>query len=123
MGEFASLFEKAKANRRRLDNCPCHKFPVDTVIAFGGKTTCERCKGEIDLIEAYSYVQGYEVAGGYANDIWPNFRDETLPRPKVSAKCPQCQGKGFIIYPTGDHFDCDVCSSVGVLPVELLPPG
>lgn len=117
MGEgvdFRAIFDRVNKNRGKLDACPCHVFPANTVVQLGGKVTCERCGGSLGLIEAFRYVQGYEAAGGYANDIWPGYREASEP-PKRRGVCPRCGGNGYLEPRKGDYFDCDVCDGSGEL--------
>ena len=77
-GSLKAKFEAAKANRDLLDNCPRHSFDAIPIsqIAFGGRATCKRCNGEMDLVALNYYVRGYEAAGKSGNDILPGWKEE-----------------------------------------------
>lgn len=119
--DFKGLWQRAQDNRGKIDACPCHVFPANTVVQFGGKVTCERCGGTMGLVEAFRYVQGYEAAGGLANDIWPNFREPTTEPTKRRGVCPRCSGNGYIEPRPQDYFDCDMCEGSGELEFVPLP--
>lgn len=73
--EQGALLASIRANQNRLDACPKHFFDIgEPPYKFGMKLTCQNCGGEMDAVKAFVYVQGYEAAGGNANDVIPNFR-------------------------------------------------
>lgn len=69
-----TLWEEVKANRRRIDACERHLFPGGTDIKLGQKHFCLNCGGALQLTDIGPYIQGYEAAGGAADDIWPGYR-------------------------------------------------
>ena len=67
--------EAIRANQDKLDGCKRHRFAIgNPPYEFGMKLTCYNCGGRMDAVKAFVYVQGYEAAGGNANDVIPNFR-------------------------------------------------
>lgn len=72
--ESLELFEQIKANRRRLDAYPKHRFDLgEPPYRFGEKATCQNCGGSMDLTDIGQYARGYAAAGGNPNDVVPNW--------------------------------------------------
>lgn len=69
-----SLWEDVKANRRKIDECERHLVPGGTDIKLGQKHVCLNCRGALQLTDIGPYIQGYEAAGGQADDVWPGYR-------------------------------------------------
>lgn len=76
--DFKAIWERVKANHDALENCKRHRFidqrtPDQLRSAFQGRIICQTCKGELDLLDARTYVLGYMAAGGDPNDVWPGW--------------------------------------------------
>lgn len=55
--EVNAIWAAVKANHRKLDGCPAHKFsPVDPSKAVDRSYRCSACGGEVDAI-AFSWFQ------------------------------------------------------------------
>lgn len=68
------LFSMIQQNRRRVDQCPRHKFAIgEPPYAIGTKSICQNCNGELSLVEIAAYARGYAAAGGSPNDIVENW--------------------------------------------------
>lgn len=72
--EALTLWEKVKANNRALDACSRHRFAGGAITKLGDKYKCLACGGEMRLTDIGPYIQGYEAAGGSADDIWQDYR-------------------------------------------------
>lgn len=71
-----AAWEEAKLNSKRLKDCPRHLFEPQPV-KIGLRLTCMKCQGLISLSDVGHYIQGYEAAGGSADDIWPGYRKKS----------------------------------------------
>lgn len=88
--DFKALFAKVNANRDRLDGCKRHLILTDSESILSGgvgamigrKVRCDRCQGEIGLIELNFYIRGYEAAGKSGNDILPGWREPADDTPR-----------------------------------------
>jgi len=74
--EARTLFEQVKANSAAIRACPRHRFIGGHEVKLGEKHTCLVCRGEMRLTDIGPYIQGYEAAGGKADDIWPGYREK-----------------------------------------------
>lgn len=70
----------AESNQGKLNTCPRHRFAWADVVGIvpgrievGAKFTCDVCGGRMPALEMFRYIQGYEAAGGNANDVCPGF--------------------------------------------------
>jgi hypothetical protein len=72
--DVLSLWEQVKANNRALEACERHLFAGGPVVKLGDKYPCLACGGSMRLTDIGPYIQGYEAAGGSADDIWPGYR-------------------------------------------------
>lgn len=70
----AELLQQIRENQNKLDNCKRHKFIIEPPFKLGQKFTCHNCGGTTDGPKMYAYIQGYEAAGGNANDICEEYR-------------------------------------------------
>lgn len=69
-------WEKAKANKRRLDACARHRFfsrSPSEGSPFGKSFVCLNCGGAMNFLSIGEYIEGYQAAGGNPNDIWPGW--------------------------------------------------
>ena len=70
MSEHKGILKQVRENLAKLRSCKKHKFCRE---AFGDykvrKVTCLNCGGTMDKFAIYKYIEGYEAAGGNANDI------------------------------------------------------
>ena len=69
------LWEQAKANGEKRRACPRHRFERMTDRRLGQRHTCLNCGCEMRGPEVMFYIEGYEAAGGSADDIWPGYRE------------------------------------------------
>lgn len=76
--DFQNIFDKVKANHMKLHACPRHVFPAGGYV-FGQKLTCVACGGEMRAEAISWYIDGYEAAGGSADDVWPGYRKRKTP--------------------------------------------
>lgn len=70
------LLEGIRANTRKLDGCPRHKFSGERMPP-GNKHTCLNCGGKMNGGDVLYYIAGYEAAGGSCDDIYPGWHGET----------------------------------------------
>lgn len=70
-----SIWEEVKENAAKLKACPRHRFPGGDV-KLGQRVTCLECGGWMNLTRAGEYVNGYEAAGGDADNVWPGWREK-----------------------------------------------
>lgn len=69
-----ALWEAIKANRKRLNECPKHRFEIgEPPYRLMQKATCLHCHGEMELTTIDEYLRGYRAAGGNPNDIVPGW--------------------------------------------------
>ena len=87
--------DRIARNRDRLNACRRHRFPAaiegieqGVGAMFGGKSTCERCGGQLSLIELNQYVRGYEAGGGNGNEIIPGWRNDDEPKRRYFGQSP-----------------------------------
>lgn len=77
MKNAKALLAQIKQNQARLHSCARHQFnPSDFKPGkLNQKFTCIKCGGTLKLSpDITRYIEGYEAAGGDADDIWRNFR-------------------------------------------------
>lgn len=68
------MLNAIRANRKRLDECPKHRFEIgEPPYRLGAKATCMHCHGEMELTSIDEYLRGYRAAGGNPNDIVPGW--------------------------------------------------
>jgi hypothetical protein len=65
------ILAEIKANNRRLQSCPQHRFPEGA--RFGVKWVCMVCGGKLDAGHALAYADGVNAAGGDARAVWSNY--------------------------------------------------
>ncbi len=85
-GDVNTAWAEAVANVEKLNACPRHHFEMTDeqvkagpAALFGGKLTCLKCNGRMDMLHVNQYVRGYMAAGGNANDIMPGYNDDDRP--------------------------------------------
>lgn len=83
MANHMTILRAIKANNKKLDLCPRHRFSGERV-PLGYKYTCLECGGRISGINLMYYIHGYEAGGGNCDDIYPGWRDEENPLPKTT---------------------------------------
>lgn len=72
--QINDLWEAIKANRKRLDECPKHRFDLgEAPYRINQRATCLNCHGEMELNAINQYRLGYRAAGGNPNDIVPGW--------------------------------------------------
>lgn len=75
-GDLRDLWNEARANLEKLRGCSRHRFEPPEQYRPAQEIMCQACGGRIRLTDIALYIQGYEAAGGNADDIWPGFRTE-----------------------------------------------
>ena len=68
-----TLLADVMTNRSLLRGCERHLFK-HSPYRIGQRIPCDNCGGLMRGPEIANYIQGYEAAGGGADDIWPNYR-------------------------------------------------
>jgi len=69
------IWAEVKANQAKRKQCKRHRIlPEDW--AFGRRITCRECGAWMQATDLIYYIEGYEAAGGNADDIWPGYRQE-----------------------------------------------
>jgi hypothetical protein len=70
------LWDQAVTNNQKLNDCPKHYFTAELpppLERFQARITCERCGGQMRLLDVNQYIRGYVAAGKNPNDIWPGW--------------------------------------------------
>lgn len=67
--EILELWNEVRANRKKLNACPKHRFGSFVGTALRMKATCDNCGGTVPLSEAMIYADGYKAAGGNPDDV------------------------------------------------------
>lgn len=73
-GEIDDIWRSVKANRAKLKSCKRHGFTGGKITNLGDKYRCLHCGGTESLSNVAAYIEGYEAAGGNADDIWPGWQ-------------------------------------------------
>lgn len=71
------LYEEAKDNARRRNECKQHSFPAFE-RKLGQRFICSSCGCSADLLYVTTYAAGFKAAGGDPNSIVPGYESKEL---------------------------------------------
>lgn len=72
-GDMDDILAQVRANHAKLASCKRHRFEGGKRMKLGMKCECLNCGGTMSLTDAGWYIEGFEAAGGSADDIWPGY--------------------------------------------------
>lgn len=85
--DYKGILAEIRENSRKLAACKRHTFSVSAPLRLGHKMTCVHCGGQMNIVDIGYYIDGYEAAGGDADDVWHGYhKSREERRARIAAK-------------------------------------
>lgn len=69
--DVEQIMAEVQANQSRMRACAKHQFVITSRLQQ--RVVCANCAGEMDVIQATRYRDGYIAAGGDRADVWKDI--------------------------------------------------